>query len=148
MKSILSEWSLVEGIYQYGDVTQFPDKLSDYKILKKDSDPQTQWCLSTGALCTRVKKWMWLSKSCYYLHNFVTYFTYFDWNHVSSKYFVHIRTTTVINRLLPEPVYSLQHFSVSRLNLGGFSNNTKLYLSVNSQYKGEANNNLYKRTWY
>jgi hypothetical protein len=32
--------------------------------------------------------------------------------------------------------------SVSSLKPGGFSNNTKLYLSANSQYKGEANNNL------
>jgi hypothetical protein len=32
--------------------------------------------------------------------------------------------------------------SVSHLKLAGFSNNTKLYPSANSQYKGEVNNNL------
>jgi len=55
MNSILSEWSPVEGIYQYGDIKQFPDKLSDYQILNKESDPWTQGCLPTGTLCTRVK---------------------------------------------------------------------------------------------
>jgi hypothetical protein len=45
-----------KGIYQYGDVIQFPDKVGDYQILNKDSDPWTHWCLPSAALCTGVKK--------------------------------------------------------------------------------------------